>query len=140
MIARIVGNCSQAGLIGPTTCSLTLAKKPYLCHLCGKQYALKTSLNLHIKKKHVNTSMAPKKRTWSIPVQDDEATSQWTRTVRYVESSYCPKCKDDICRCIEKMSPKGPPECSSCNNSVCVCNTLPQNEYKEFKAKCLLNS
>ena len=109
----------------------------YLCHLCGKQYALKTSLDLHIKKKHVNTLMAPQKKTTRLHTPDNEAMSQneWTRTVRFVDSSFCPKCKDNICRCSEKMSPRGPPECLLCNDSVCVCNSLHQDEYREFKSQ-----
>ena len=133
-------DCKDCGKFFPSRTHRThhmlshTGEKPYLCHLCGKQYALKTSLNLHIKKKHVSTLMAPR-RTQSIHIQDDEAMSQWTKTVINVESSSCPECKNNICRCSEKMSPKGPPECSSCNNSVCVCNTLYQNEYKEFRSQ-----
>ena len=121
-------DCKDCGKLSPSRTHRTLhmlshtGEKPSLCHLCGKQYALKTSLNRHVTRLHT---------------PDNEAMSQneWTKTVRFVDSSSCPKCKDDICRCSENMSPEGPPKCSSCNDFVCVCNTRDQNEYQEFRNK-----
>ena len=70
-----------------------------------------------------------------IPTAPTGPIERYWKLDRTNSRPHCPKCEDDICRCSGRMSSDGPPKCSLCNVSACVCNTRDQKEYQELHTR-----